>query len=97
MKKLVFEILLLGAILIHPQSDEWKVFNTSNSPLPTNNIICLNVDKFNNIWVGTDSGLTKISDGQWTNYNQQNSDIPVKGVYVIQSDKNGIIWFLYEP
>ena len=92
MKKLFFEILLLSTILIHPQDNEWKLFNTSNSPLPTNNINCLNVDRFNNVWVGTDSGLTKISNGQWTNYNQQNSDIPVKGVYVIQPDKNGVIW-----
>jgi len=91
MKKIILIISVFTQLTIS-QNNEWKIFNTSNSPLPTNNILCLNIDIFNNIWIGTASGLVKKSNDDWVIYNQSNSDIPVDLISYIQSDKNGILW-----
>ena len=40
----------------------WTVYNKSNSPLPTNQLLDLKIDKNDNIWVATwGSGLAKLS------------------------------------
>ena len=91
MKKLIFIVVGFAQLAIS-QNNEWKIFNTLNSPLPSNNILCLDVDIFNNIWIGTASGLIKKSNDDWVIYNQINSDIPVDLVSYIQSDKDGIVW-----
>jgi len=85
-------LTILFTCVTTAQNNEWKIFNTSNSPLPTNTILCLNIDIFNNIWIGTASGLVKKSNDDWVIYNQSNSDIPVDVISYIQSDKNGIVW-----
>lgn len=52
-----------------------NIYNTSNSPLPTNRIHGLAVDKSGVVWVSLDfKGLLKIESGKWTVI--PNSEIP---------------------
>jgi len=44
-------------------SGEWTVFNIGNSPLPTNTVFCLELDRKGNLWIGTTGGLVKYRKG----------------------------------
>jgi len=57
-------------------SGRWQEFNTSNSCLPSNTIRCLEIDRNNNLWIGTDNGLVFYDGSNWIIYNTINSNIP---------------------
>ncbi len=47
---------LQGAGLVKFDGENWTVYKKSNSRLPDDRVNTLTIDKWNNIWVGTDSG-----------------------------------------
>lgn len=70
-------------------------YNTSNSDLPSNTIIDLNFDKYDNLWIGTtDAGLVKFdANNEWTIYNSENSGLYSRfDVGPIEIDVNDNIW-----
>lgn len=84
---LVFCTLILG------QNPEWLVYNTLNSPLKSNNIRDIEIDKFNNKWILSDSGLTKISaDNIWTHYSSFLGLFNFSEARFMTSDNEGYIW-----
>ncbi|MGE5430648.1 MAG: two-component regulator propeller domain-containing protein [Syntrophomonadaceae bacterium] len=67
------------------QQPAWKVFNTSNSGLPTNNINCVAIDKDGIKWIGTDFGLVRYDDYSWQVFDDSNSPLIRNGRIIISS------------
>ncbi len=65
---------------------DWTVYNTDNSGLPSNCILCLAVDGAGNKWIGTDRGLVKFNGTDWTVY------APVG--YRLTAAPDGSVWGL---
>ena len=73
-------------------AQEWTVYTTENSPLPSNRVLCVAVGPDEAMWIGTiDAGLVKF-DGSWTVYNMENSGIAGDAVSVIRFDSDGDLW-----
>ncbi|MGB9664786.1 MAG: two-component regulator propeller domain-containing protein [Ignavibacteria bacterium] len=70
----------------------WNSFNTINSGIPSNNILCITSDSYGNKWIGTDNGLGKFDGVNWTVYNQNNSGLPGRYVSSIVIDKFNNKW-----
>ena len=65
----------------------WVSYNIKNSPLTSNNITFIAVDKYNIKWIGTDDGGVFNFDGKnWTSTNFGNY------VSCIYPDKSGSVW-----
>jgi len=66
----------------------WVICNTTNSGLPANPIRYINIDKYKNKWVCTETGgLGKYNSLQnlWNVYNTINSGLPSNAVFTITS------------
>ncbi len=76
---------------------DWTVFNQSNSGIPWDMSRSIAVDKANNVWVSTDNGLVKITDGNFKVFNSDNSPIISKRgksfTTHLTIDANNNIWF----
>lgn len=53
--------LASGSGLVKFDGTDWTVYTTSNSDLPSNIVTVVEVDSINNVWVGTENGLVKIT------------------------------------
>lgn len=84
----------------------WTQFNSTNSPLASNYVNSLTIDKKGNLWVGTASyflgskagvlagcGLLKYDGTNWTTFNTSNSLLPDNDVQWVGTDRTGNIWF----
>jgi len=71
---------------------QWRVWNTSNSNIPTNSIWSIYIDANNVKWIGTSQGLVKFNDINFVIYDILNS--PMKGniVFSIAEDKLNNLW-----
>ncbi|MEO6760557.1 MAG: hypothetical protein ABIO24_13945, partial [Saprospiraceae bacterium] len=66
-----FTIGLGGGVMVYdsgqdiddPSDDRYKIFNSSNSVLPTNIINCITVDLDGDVWVGTQQGTVSFECG----------------------------------
>ena len=54
-------------------SKSWTVFTQENSELPWDMTRAVGNDLDNSIWIGTDNGIVKISNGKWTHFNSKNT------------------------
>jgi len=71
----------------------WIDYRLTNSNIPNNKIVAIDVDNSNNIWVGTlDFGIGKFSKGKFTRYNTSNSQIPYDFVTCLKMDKFNNVW-----
>ncbi len=52
-----------GANIDDPADDQYRLFTTSNSVLPTNNVNCVAVDQDGDVWVGTTQGAVSFQCG----------------------------------
>ncbi len=69
----------------------WVIFNKSNSPLTTNYINCIAIDKQNKKCIGTDGGgLYLFDDNEWINYTSGNSGLPDDKITAILPAENGL-------
>lgn len=86
---------------------DWKVttFDTLNSQIPSNNVWCIEIDKYDNVWVGTSmyawapfggKGLAKFDGTTWTLYNVNNSGLPSNNIIDIKIDDADNKWILTE-
>ncbi len=96
MVRVLFFFLVLNGTVIFSQTQQWKIFNTSNSQLPSNEIENLTVDNSGNIWIATNgSGVVKFNYtnySNWTIYNTSNSGIPSNSCSSILVDSNNTVW-----
>jgi hypothetical protein len=56
----------IGGGLVKFDGYIWQVYNTSNSPLPNNNIDFLVIDSMNNVWIAIgNAGIAKFDGFNW--------------------------------
>ncbi|MBW8050154.1 MAG: hypothetical protein FVQ77_07420 [Cytophagales bacterium] len=74
--------------------DKWKIYNTSNSSIPDDEIGSVTIDKQGLKWIGTYyGGLASFDEVKCTVYNQENSGLPTQGgVGIIAIDTIGNKW-----
>ncbi len=73
---------------------QWKLFNTSNSGIPSDVLFTVYIDTKDNIWVGTNQYGAGVFDGtNWNNYTTANSGLQHNRVTSIIEDHNGVMWF----
>jgi ligand-binding sensor domain-containing protein len=70
----------------HPES---LIYNTSNSPLPDNQVQAIAVDKNEVKWIGTSNGLARLSGETWMIYDTINSALRSQFITAIALDGNG--------
>lgn len=71
-------------------SEQFEVFNTTNSPLPSNAVTSVAFEG-NAMWIGTGNGLVKKVGTTWTIYNTSNSGLPINQVWYIAIE-NYVKW-----
>ncbi|MEW6772523.1 MAG: two-component regulator propeller domain-containing protein [Bacteroidota bacterium] len=71
-----------GLMKYNTSTQQWKFWNTFNSPLPSNKIRSLCLDKNNYLWIGTFSGggLARFDGNTWQIYTPSNSPLPSNSV-----------------
>ena len=47
------------------EGDQWSTYTTLNTPLPSDFITAITIDKIGNAWIGTDKGLAKYDGKTW--------------------------------
>ncbi len=74
-----------------PKKDTWETLTTLDG-LAHNTVYDVIEDDELNIWIGTQEGLSKYSDGEILSYNKTNGFYNL-GISSIAKDANGTIWF----
>jgi sugar lactone lactonase YvrE len=94
--RLIYSLSLLTILILNlsfSQTQEWIVYNTSNSGLPSNAVFAIAIDGQGNKWIGTGGGgLAKFDGVNWTVYNTSNSGLPDNDVNAIAIDGQGNKW-----
>ncbi|MBI2968107.1 MAG: PKD domain-containing protein [Bacteroidetes bacterium] len=71
-------------------------FNTSNSSIPTNFVLCVIIDNAGAKWIATyGGGVAKFDGTTWTIYNTSNSGLPsdnCNNLNALDFDQNGHLW-----
>ncbi len=86
---------------------DWRVttFDTLNSEIPSNDVWCIEIDKYDNIWVGTSNyawaphggkGLAKFDGTTWTVFTINNTGLPSNNIIDIKIDDADNKWILTE-
>jgi ligand-binding sensor domain-containing protein len=70
----------------------WTVFNTTNSPLTNDQVNAITISKNDVKWIGTASGLLRLSDNHWTVYNTANSPLPSADIRALAVENDGTVW-----
>ena len=82
-----------NATLSMKSSSIWKIYNSSNSPLPYDGLSSIVADENDQIWLGTfGGGLARLRNGKWTIYNSGNSDLPNDRIYCLTKASDGTLW-----
>jgi type IX secretion system substrate protein len=81
-----FKLIGLGKF----NSGAWTIYDTTNSPVPSNEIHALEFDNSNNTWAGTKSGLAKFDGFSWNIYNTFNSGLLSDNITGLRSDGNDL-------
>ncbi len=99
MKTLKYFLLCLELILIvnystFAQSQQnWMIYDTTNSIIPSNSIHDIVIDDLNRKWISFwGDGLIHIDENYWTLYNTDNSSIPSNIIASITIDKDLNLW-----
>lgn len=78
--------------LAHFDGTAWTVFNTDNSPIPSDQIQDVHVDALGAVWVATYQGLAVYRNRIWQVYTSENSLIPDEHLRAVTTDQNGNVW-----
>jgi ligand-binding sensor domain-containing protein len=90
-----------GGVAHLDATENWEIFNTSNSPFPGNIVWSLTSDKQNGFWVGvTDNGVTdrkgglvhRRADGTWQVFTPTTSQLPQLAVSALYADNQEGVW-----
>jgi ligand-binding sensor domain-containing protein len=90
--KIWLQLLCSGSFFLSAQTYNWEVFSTDNSPLPNNTIRTLLKGIENDIWIGTDLGLSHFDGTNWTTYNADNSPLSDNNVRTLCWDQDNRLW-----
>ncbi|MEM7368136.1 MAG: two-component regulator propeller domain-containing protein [Bacteroidota bacterium] len=82
-----------GGGVAYFDGSSWTIYNSSNSPLPQNDIWSITVDPNDHVWIGSSQkGVVKFDGTNWTIYNEANSSLPSDRIQSIRADSAGNIW-----
>ncbi len=86
--------LLIGISCSKTKTSAWPSYTTA-SGLAGNYINAIAIDGNNNIWFGTNYGVTEFDGTHWTTYNKTNTQNGLFNniVHTIAIDPNGNLWF----
>ncbi len=93
-RRLITFFLFCGLTLpLFAQTPTWVVYDTDNSPIPSNLVHVVEKDHNGTFWVGTRSGLAEF-DGinNWTIYDTSNSGLPHNWIWSIAFDSLDNKW-----
>ena len=71
--------------------NNWEIINTDNG-LVSNYVTSIAFDSDDNMWVGTQYGLSKFDGTKWTTFNTENG-LPDDYITCIEIDKSNNLWF----
>ena len=72
---------------------EEVLFNRQNSGLPSNNLRCIEIDRYGHLWIGSDAGVTVFDrQTEWYLINGSRSGLPYEDVVQIRLGPNGQRW-----
>lgn len=74
--------------------DNWSIFNSGNSFLPSDFIRDAKLENDSTLWVGTTNGLARFDKHYWTIYNSNNSILEQNDIHNVQIDNLKRIWIL---
>jgi len=72
----------------------WARWNITNSPIPTNGLTCIAINKEDQrIFMGSELfGIIIKQNDVWQSYNQQNSDLPTNHITAIVHESSHVKW-----
>jgi len=72
---------------------EEVLFNRQNSGLPSNNLRCIEIDRYGHLWIGSDAGVTVFDrQTEWYLINGSRGGLPYEDVVQIRLGPNGQRW-----
>ncbi|MFM2305929.1 MAG: hypothetical protein RLZZ367_598 [Bacteroidota bacterium] len=86
-----FWLLLLIFMCSNTQA-QWVIYNSSNSPLPDDNIHTITIDKTGVVWIGTENGLAGFDGANWVVLDSSNSGLPVNQIRSLTTDTANNLW-----
>lgn len=85
-----------GRGLIKYDGNSFTHYNSSNTPMPENNVMSITIDSKDNIWFSScvhgNGGLVKFDGNSWIIFTPDNSELPTNIVNDIAVDKDDNIW-----
>lgn len=69
-----------------------ECYNTYNSPLPSNRLYCIAIDKQGNKWIGCDNGIIRFSGNSWEHYLISETGLFQSNITSVAVDTSGNIW-----
>jgi ligand-binding sensor domain-containing protein len=75
-----------------PEHKTWRIFNTTNSAIPDDQVNVICIDNQNKKWLGTSKGVAVLEDERWTIFNELNSPLPSQYVTSIAAEADGTVW-----
>lgn len=75
--------------------DKITHYHMENSELPSNSVVDIAIDKYDNKWIATYSGgLTKLTvNGVWKSFNSENTPMTNLSIECVIVDNNDYVWF----
>ncbi len=70
----------------------WTLYNSTNSPLPSDKIRDINIRSDNSKWIATTGGLVQIKDTIWTIFTSSNSGLPSNDINALDFEQDGTVW-----
>jgi hypothetical protein len=93
MKKIILLCFIVTQITPRRNPPQWIIYNTNNSPLPSNNIRHIVVDNNNRKWIATDcDALVMIDESGWHIFTSTNSELPSNCIMSLAVDYNNALW-----
>lgn len=71
---------------------QWKIWSTSNSNIPTNELKCLIIDITGTLWIGSDAGLIRFDGNSFTVFDTSNTPMKSNSVWGIDNDRQNNLW-----
>lgn len=80
-----------GGGLARLANNTWTVYNSTNSPMPSDGVNDLFLDQFNRLWISTFNGLACFNGWQWEVFTTANSPLPHNDVRFVRQDRSGAL------
>lgn len=77
--------------LVRYDDTDWTLYNTSNTPLTSSNILKVVVGSDNSVWVSTPNEIARFSDGTWELYTQKKFPC-LKSMTSLYPSADGDMW-----